>query len=86
MITNIPAFLSTDAVESVLEDLAWYKYQEIPVVDSAGELLGKLPLRNILRFKNNPDGNFSSEIASTGNAIGELYQIWLSGLLQGGKE
>ena len=84
MITNIQSFLKDIPVKSIPEHPVWQEYQEIPVLDSSGKILGKLPYRILLKHINTPGKTSSNEITATGSAIGELYRIGITGLLQGG--
>lgn len=84
MITAIPGFLTDIPVESILKHPAWLDYQEVPVLDAAGKLLGKLPHKSTLKFSVTPSKTLNNEISETGNALGELYRIGINGLLQGG--
>lgn len=84
MITNVQSFLKDIPVKSILEHPVWQEYQEIPILDSSSRILGKLPHRSLLKHTNTPTKTASNEISETGSAIGELYRIGLTGLLQGG--
>ncbi len=83
-IKNIQGFPKDTPVKSILEHPVWMEYQEVPILDSSGKILGKLPYRTILKFTSSPGRTSISEINETGSAIGELYRIGLTGLLQGG--
>ncbi|MGB3149027.1 MAG: hypothetical protein WBB27_00075 [Maribacter sp.] len=84
MLTSVRSFLKDIPVKSILEHPVWQEYYEIPILDSSGKILGKLPHRCLLKHINTPGKTSSNEIATTGSAIGELYRIGLTGLLQGG--
>lgn len=84
MITNIQSFLKDIPIKSVVQHPVWQEFQEIPITDSSGKLLGKLPHRNLMKFTNTSDTSSRNEIAETGSAMGELYRIGIAGLLQGG--
>lgn len=84
MITNVQSFLKDIPIKNILEHPVWQEYQEIPVLDSSSRILGKLPHRNLLKHINTPAKTSSNEISETGSAIGELYRIGFTGLLQGG--
>lgn len=86
LIKNVPNFLSDMLIKSVVDHPVWITFQEIPILDPAGKILGRLPYRNTLKFTHKPSKNLSNEIAETGSALGELYRIGLTGLLQGGEK
>lgn len=83
MITTIPSLLSDISLESILKHAGWLEYQELPVLNTSGKLLGKLSYKNVLRY-NTPSENLNYEIEETGNDLGELFRIGLNGLLQSG--
>lgn len=83
LIKNTPHFLSDIPIKNISNHPAWKEYQEIPVLDTSGKLLGKLPFRYTVNFKQKPNDNSSNEIAETGSALGDLYRIGIAGLLQG---
>ena len=82
MITAIPRFQPETPIKEVLNHPAWYEYRYIPVVDKTNTLLGTLPYRTTREI--NPKGGSPStkDIIETGTALGELYLIGLTGLLQ----
>ena len=84
MITDVQSFLKDIPVKSVLEHPVWQEFHEIPILDSSGKILGKLPHRRLLKHIHMSGKTSSNEIVTTGSAIGELYRIGLTGLLQGG--
>lgn len=86
MITDIQSFLKDIPVKSILQHPIWQEFREIPIVDSSGKLLGKLPHRSLLKFADMRGKTSRNEIAETGSAMGELYRIGIAGLLQGGGE
>lgn len=83
MISDVPNFLPNIFIQNLLEHSAWLEYFEIPILDTSGKLLGKLPYKSILKFTNSPNKISSNEIAETGSALSELYRIGLTGLFQG---
>ncbi len=83
IIKTVPTLLSDISVKTIIEHPGWLEYQEMPVIDTSGKLLGKLTHRSTMQFKTKVK-NSSYEIEETGNALGELFRIGLNGLLQGG--
>ncbi|NJC27423.1 magnesium transporter MgtE N-terminal domain-containing protein [Neolewinella antarctica] len=81
MKTEFPKFYADESVESIKNHSGWYEYQSIPVVDRYETLIG------ILDFKTIGESQLSKEeknknMGETGSALGELYRIGLTGLLQ----
>ncbi len=83
IITTIPLLLSDFSISTIAEHSGWFDYRELPVLDTAGKLVGKLLRRRVLEY-NSPAKNSQHEIEETGNALGELFRIGINGLLQGG--
>lgn len=82
MITTIPKFFPDTPIKNVLNHPAWYEYRFIPVIDRSEKLLGTLPYRMTKEVFSKKDGQLSKEIIETSTALGELYRIGLTGLLQ----
>jgi len=82
MITTIPKFFPDTPIKNVLNHPAWYEYRFIPVIDKSEKLLGTLPYRMTKEVALKKDGQLSKEIIETSTALGELYRIGLTGLLQ----
>lgn len=83
MITSIPSILSDISVKNIIQHSGWLEYQEFPVLDTSGRLLGRLLRKDMLKYKS-PIKNSNYEIEETGNALGELFRIGFNGLLLGG--
>ena len=84
MLSEVQTFLKDIPTKSIALHPIWQEYQEVPILDSSGKLLGKITHRSLLKSAITPSKTSSSEIAETGSAIGELYRIGITGLLQGG--
>ncbi|MGB5942075.1 MAG: FliG C-terminal domain-containing protein [Leeuwenhoekiella sp.] len=84
MMTEITTFLKDIPVKSIERHPVWQDFQEIPIVDATNRLLGKLTHRSLLKATITPSRTSRSEMNETGMAIGELYRLGLTGLLQGG--
>ncbi len=82
MNTSIPKFTAETPIEHILHDTAWQDYHYIPVIDKSERLLGSLHYNFSLKLNLKNDTSNSNEILKTGNALGELYRIGLTGLLQ----
>jgi magnesium transporter len=79
--SEIPRFTAETPVEHVINDEAWDVFHYIPVVDKSGKLLGSLPYNFSLKMKIKSGGTMSNEIFKTGSALGELYRIGITGLI-----
>lgn len=82
MITTIPKFFPDTPINNILNHSAWYEYRFIPVIDRSEKLLGTLPYRMTKEIIAKKEGQLSKEIIETSTALGELYRIGLTGLLQ----
>ncbi|MGB5172160.1 CBS domain-containing protein [Eudoraea sp.] len=82
MITDIPRFFPETPIKNVLDHPAWYEYRYIPVVDQSEKLLGTLPYRMTKETTFKASGQTTKDILKTGSALGELYLVGLTGLLQ----
>lgn len=83
MTIEVQTFLKDIPIKSVALHPVWKEYQEVPILDSSGKLLGKITYRSILTSTISHSKTSNSEIAETGSAIGELFRIGITGLLQG---
>jgi Mg/Co/Ni transporter MgtE len=82
MIKEIPVFLADDPIQPIINSLVWLDYKAVPVTDKSGLLIGSLQFEDIKKTKLKSDHEFNKQIIETGNALGELYRIGLTGLLQ----
>ncbi|MGK7396550.1 MAG: CBS domain-containing protein [Candidatus Cyclobacteriaceae bacterium M3_2C_046] len=82
METKTPKFMADEPIQSVINHLFWLDYKAIPVVDAAGILIGSLHLEDIKKTSLRRDHEFNQQIIETGSALGELYRIGLTALLQ----
>jgi magnesium transporter len=82
MIKEIPKFFADEPVQQVLNHLVWAEYKAIPVVDNTGMLIGSLHFEDIKKASLKTDQEFNKQIIETGTALGELYLIGLTALLQ----
>jgi len=82
MITEIPRFLPETPLKNVLNHPAWYEYRYIPVINRSNRLLGTLPYRMVKDTPQKENRQSTEEILETGSALGELYLLGLTGLLQ----
>ena len=82
MVIDIPTFLADDPIQPVINSIIWLDYKAVPVTDKSGLLIGSLQFEDIKKSKLKSDQEFNKQIIETGNALGELYRIGLTGLLQ----
>lgn len=82
MITKISKILPDIQVKSIVNHPAWLKYRHIPVVDASSKLLGALSYKATRELQEDSKDSSTNEITETGNALGELYRIGLTGLLK----
>lgn len=77
----LPATASLDAV---FAHPGWLEFHTLPVVDEKGRFVGTLRNKILRQLASQHQGRFQP--AQAGAALGELYRIGLSGLLQGTAE
>ncbi len=82
MITELPRFFDNMTVESIRNDPAWSEYRSVPVVDRVERLVGVLRFEHVLKSTIIPEDDASKHVMETGNALGELYRIGVTGFLQ----
>ncbi|NND09230.1 MAG: magnesium transporter [Saprospiraceae bacterium] len=79
---DIPKVFADDPIVTVRNSPAWSKYRTIPVIDRSEILIGSLHFSDVSRIDMMEDSELKKETIETGNAVGELYWIGLTGLLQ----
>lgn len=82
MSTESPKIFPEIEIKSILNNDAWFNYRQLPVVDKSDKLLGTLTYKATMEVFKNLDDFSTNEISETGSALGELYKIGLTGLLQ----
>lgn len=77
-------YISADAnLQAVSEHPGWLDFHALPVVDRDGFFIGAIQYETLLRLEQNKRKRRIPKHAITaGNALGELYRIAISGLLQ----
>lgn len=81
MNTDFPRFYADEPIEYIRNDSAWQVHPSLPVVDNSDALIGTLDFKTINENKLSREEQ-NKDLAETGNALGELYRIGLTGLLQ----
>ena len=82
LIKKVPVFFADDPVGSANSELVWLEFKTIPVVNRSGILIGMLQHEDIKKTGRFYGQEFNRQIIETGIALGELYRIGLTGLLQ----
>lgn len=82
MITTIPKFSPETPIKNLLDHHAWIEYRYVPVIDEFNKLQGSLSFKTVRESVRNASGTSTIKIMETGSALGELYLIGLTGLLQ----
>lgn len=78
-----PKILATALISKVMKNPGWGQgYTELPVVNSKGIYMGTISKKVIDIIENKQD-NQKTPLFHAGTALGELYQIGLSGILRG---
>lgn len=82
MDNKIQRFSPDMPVSSIIDHPVWYEYRIIPIVDNSQKLIGILPFEKVNPGSSSNHGNYMRNALETGNALGELYRIGLTGFLQ----
>lgn len=82
MTTNLPTFVNDSSLTNILDHEIWTENDQVAVVDKFGKFLGYLTHKMLRENTIIPKGLDKVEINKTGTAIGEIYKIGLSGLVQ----
>ncbi len=82
MTTNLPTFLNESSLRDILENEVWIENDQVAVVDSSGKFRGYLTHQILRENAFSPKDLDKVEIKKMGSAIGEIYRIGLSGLVQ----
>lgn len=82
MVKTCPRFSADQPIKSVLHDDAWLQYRQVPVVDRADKFIGTLSFKAVMAIEGKPEGLTKDSINETAGALGELYRIGLTSLLQ----
>jgi magnesium transporter len=81
MNSEFPHFYSEVEVEIIKDHPGWLEYRSIPVLDRAGVFLGALSQKVIKKLELEGTRKTPKHAILAGNALGELYRIGLTGLL-----
>jgi magnesium transporter len=82
MNTRIPTISPETPIQSILHHQEWADYYALPVVDRTSLFLGAIRLETIRSILVKSDKKFEELSQTAINALGELYQIGLSGLIK----
>lgn len=82
MDNKIQRFSPDMPVSSIIDHPVWYEYRIIPIVDTSQKLIGTLPFEKVHLNPSSKNGDNIRNVLETGNALGELYRIGLTGFLQ----
>lgn len=81
MNSDIPKLSADNSIESV-NNIEWFEYQSIPVVDSLGKLIGILDFEMLHKHKIKKGTEQRNLTSETANSLGELYRLGLTGFIQ----
>ncbi|AWX45820.1 hypothetical protein HME9304_02850 [Flagellimonas maritima] len=77
-----PNFFTDTPIKKIFNHNAWYENRHVPVINRSKKLLGTLSYKAIMNIRSKDTDNSTRGILQTGSALGELYLIGLTGLLQ----
>ena len=70
--------------QAILAHPGWYKFHALPVVDNSGRFLGVIGYRTLRSLEYESMAESQEKIVnSTGHALGELYWLAISGIING---
>jgi Mg/Co/Ni transporter MgtE len=80
---NVVTLSSGMNYHAILEHPGWQKYHTLPVTDQSGLFLGAIHYYNLKQIETETKGiPHHRNVIAAGNALGELFQIGLTGLLR----
>jgi len=82
LVASAPKFLADESVHNIANLDVWKEYRSVGVVDRSGLLIGSLQYEDIKKSGVHKYQESKQQIVETANALGELYRIGLTGLLQ----
>lgn len=82
MNTDTVTFFVDEPINEISDHPGWADYRTIPVTDLAESLVGSLHFEDVSKASLKKDSGLNKQVVETGNALGELYLIGLTGLLQ----
>jgi magnesium transporter len=79
-VAALPAEFS---LQAILNHPAWRNYHSLPVISDSGQLLGAIRYEILRQIESEVKGtHIPRQVIAAGSALGELFQIGLSGLIQ----
>ncbi len=90
MQTDVPHLFADTNLHKILNHPGWIEYTDLPVLDRSGIFLGALSYGEVKKMEMDNKIKKPKQAVLAANALGELYQIGLSGLfssvVEGGTE
>lgn len=82
MITTCPRFYTDQPIKVIMNDLAWATYRNIPVLDRTDKFIGILSFRSLMEVVKNPELLAKDNMNEAAGALGELFRVGITSLLQ----
>ena len=83
MHSNVVSLAAGQNFQAILDHPGWQEYHALPVVDETGIFLGVIRYKTLKRIERESKRSIlPSQAIATINALGELYQIGLTGLIR----
>lgn len=79
---DAPNFFVDQSIHDISDHPAWLTYRTLPVIQRSGALIGSLHFEDISKKNLKKDTGLNKQMVETASALGELYWIGLTGLLQ----
>jgi magnesium transporter len=79
---DIPKIFADEPIQTIINHPEWIKYRTLPVIENSEALIGSLHFEDVLERNLKKDSELTKQMVKTGSALGELYWIGLTGLLQ----
>jgi len=83
MQTNVAALPAEFNLQAIINFPSWKNYHALPVVSASGLLLGAIRYETLRQIESEVKSRrLPRQVVAAGSALGELFQIGLSGLIQ----
>jgi hypothetical protein len=83
MQSEVAALPAEFNLQAILNFPSWRNYHALPVVSASGLLLGAIRYETLRQIESEvKSARLPRQVVAAGSALGELFQIGLSGLIQ----
>jgi magnesium transporter len=82
MRTEIPRVFADTLISTLQNHTVWHENLAIPVLNGSGKMIGVLTVENCQKSNTQAHQELTKEVLETSSALGELYRIGLTGIIQ----